>query len=161
MNFIEHLQYCSPKTSTKKIFVLLIALSIGMFAFATPAAHAMECNGSYPGSVTSEGDDLVVQIQDVDTSLLSPYADAKPYTGGNRVSIYFDTDPASRGAEYCLFVYRDEWLLRRTSQPGFFSIQVDAGSIANIEADSTKGFVVKFKRSHIRESINRCWNRHM
>lgn len=139
--------------------VVLLILTLG--AITAHAAQLWQCKGTYPGTVTRGAENTVVQIQEVDTSVLSSYSDVKPYTGGNRVFVYFDTNSATKGAEYCLFVYRDNWTLRKQTQPGFFGAEVGTGNIANLEANSTKGFVVEFKSSLIKGQINRCWNYHM
>ena len=136
-----------------------VCLSTVILASAAHAAHNLQCNGTYSGTVTRDANHINVKLQKVNTSTLSTYSAVKPTTGGNRVFVYFDTGK-DRGAEYCLFVYRDFWTLRRESKPGLYNVQVGTGKTKSLKTNSTQGVNLKFNTTLIKGKINRCWNFH-
>lgn len=122
------------------------------------STQSWPCNGDYPGIVTRTGNRMTVELERLDSKSLSSYTSVMPLTGGTRVMVYYDTRPA-QGAEYCLFIYRDYWTLRRIStKPGFFNVEIGSGSIKSLKADSALGVAIEFDARLIPENITRCWN---
>lgn len=118
-------------------------------------AEQWEITGAFRGTARFEVNQvesqtshvLAVEIKGVKLRSLSDYKDIRPLTGGDRVCVYFDTQPEQQGAEYCAFVYKGTVILKRHSRPGMFDVSIDElqvfsrrGSIFFwVPADSIKG----------------------
>ena len=120
--------------------VLLIILPLSAVADEPPAdggKRTWRIEGDIPGRCRLEKANLQIRLDDVSLSGLSEYREVWPTTGGRRVMVYFDTDPSSRGAEYCGFLYRRALVLKRASSPGFFNITVDAFPLTENRAQAS------------------------
>jgi len=139
------------KITTYCLILLLISV------FSSPAfaeTRNWTCEGLYPSSISLENGRLKVRIQEIKSSDMSSYAEVKPLTGGTRFIVYFETNPQVQGREYALFLYRDQWTLRKEDKPGNFSHVLKEGPVEDLS--NGNGVTFEMEKSLIAEDIYFC-----
>ena len=127
----------------------------------------LPCLGSYEASVqllTHPGkpgeskpdispEGYQITLKGINPPHLNKYFEVKPNTGGRRIFVYFDIDD-DPAAEYCLFVYQDEWTLRKETMPGFFGEnRMEGRNLQNGNMTS-----IFLKKEWIPEPVKKMWN---
>jgi len=102
-----------------------------------------------------------VMLYDVPYDDLSFYKNEKPKTGGNRIFVYFDTDKDRQGAEYCLFVYKDQWTFRYAKpSEGYFNV-LQEGKTQVVERNGKPALKMDVNLEGLKGGIRKVWNFHM
>jgi len=115
------------------------------------------CAGDYECKLITDKKSQRLIVSGLDFSKLSSYEYIKPKTSGNRLRIYFDSNPKKDGPEYCLFMYKDKWTLRTESIPRYFNIIVAGGSY-DIEHLGKTQVSIDLKEYLKRRRVYKCWN---
>lgn len=106
----------------KKISTFLMIPFMCLYLLANVKSQTILITGAHPGTAEIKGKNLCVHFKGLDISYLSEYEDVRPYVGGTRIMIYFDTDKNTKGAELCAYLYKRSLLLKKSSDPGFYNI---------------------------------------
>ena len=119
--------------------------------------ETLRCEGSTSGWVYRGGPRLAVRLENVDLDALDRYTDRSPSMMGRCLLVYLDTDydPA---ADYCFFVYRDRWTLRKESAPGYFSLVQAEGPVEAIDITRSPGVWISLDATRLDRPIKRTWN---
>lgn len=121
------------------IFACFLSAAVGLAEEST-----LSIEGSYSGTALLKGATYIVTIPDLPIRTLGHYAQQKPDTGHNgfRVDIWIDAN--SKTPQYRLYIFQDEWTLRKPSNADAYDIELAGGAVKNFAQFARVGAVVEF-----------------
>jgi hypothetical protein len=151
-----------PKLKQQKNlrFILFLCLIFSNHGLAKSSpVNILECKGTYSGTLFIYPEYFHIRFQHNSVRSYDSYNNFKPYTGGHRLLVYFETD-GDMGADYALFIYRDFWTLRKEYQPGWYKIEIAEGNVIQSPFQKSE-FHIFIPQNKISEEIQGTWNYEM
>ena len=139
-------------------FFLLIVCSILTATTANTEDTNLTIQGSYSGVVSVKGATCIITIPDLSLRTLGNYAKQKPSTNNNGFLVDFWVDAASKSPQYRLYLFQDEWTLRKPSKTDQYDIELVSGAIKNNAQFARIGVTVEFPISKIEGKIIKATN---
>ncbi|RJP26482.1 MAG: hypothetical protein C4527_15070 [Candidatus Omnitrophota bacterium] len=142
----------------RRIRVFLLAFLVVLFIPPLSCRSAsLKISGPYSGLLSWTLSDYSLTIPLLSPDSLDQYVEGQPHTALLGLHVYFETDETKDGAEYELFVYRNQWFLMKPSAPETFDVNVGSGETKFYFGNNKTGTRLSFPRKMIEEEVKSVW----